>query len=93
MNQWLFYLGKLIRLGPGDGEGTEALNLGWLDRILSVITTIAQGAGAIFLILGIVNWALAYRSRDNTEMTQAVRSMIAGGLMLISGSILAFIKG
>ncbi len=93
------YLGDKLMLAKiylVSGEGAEGAlgdDFKWLDNIMSLLIFLAQSIGGIFLIYGIISWALAYRSQDSNAMTNAVKEMIAGGLLLIAGSLVNFIMG
>lgn len=80
--------GKVAAAQGGTGTGIEKV-----DAILSSLKTlflgIVGGIGIVILIKGVADMAQAYQQQDSHGMYDGAKGLVAGGIMVAIGPILA----
>lgn len=65
---------------------------GKIDALKGLVLGIIQSAGAIVLLWGVFEFAMAYQSHDLTQQTGSLKKIVSGLLMVAAGTVVSIMS-
>lgn len=62
-----------------------------INNLKTLVVSIVAAIGVIVLIWGVFEWAIAWQQHDSAQITQALKKVVAGLIMIGIGSIVGII--
>lgn len=74
-------------------SGNQSDVVNGIGNLATLLTTIAQAAGAVVLLWGIIKFGISFTKQDQGGEHTAINWIIAGIVMLVAGTIVKYIQG